>query len=177
MFVFSGDALHCYHCESDDSCIIQECASGSQCAATRKSSLRSCLSFPEQCYQGSVNYGLEREVFTSTCCSTNLCNNQSAPGNLSHKCYFCNGVECTGTLNCLGDEDYCISTTVSSGGTTKLLKGCASQEMCSLSNIPGLEEAGQVHKCCQKNLCNSASSTTAGLLLSVVPLISLGFFS
>uniref|UniRef100_A0A672HY15 UPAR/Ly6 domain-containing protein n=1 Tax=Salarias fasciatus TaxID=181472 RepID=A0A672HY15_SALFA len=66
---------------------------------------------------------------------------------------------------------------VSSQWTTETLKGCASQEICYRSNIPGLEEPVQVHKCCQGDFCNSASSTSAGLLLSVVPLISLVLFS
>uniref|UniRef100_A0A672HY17 UPAR/Ly6 domain-containing protein n=1 Tax=Salarias fasciatus TaxID=181472 RepID=A0A672HY17_SALFA len=146
------------------------------------SSVRGCA-LPEECIQASLNYGLSRTIWTSRCCSTDLCNDQPAP-EASHfnpngrKCFFCNGVNCTGTLNCFGNEDRCISTTVSSGGTTVELKGCASQEMCSALNIPGLEEVlGQDHECCQGDFCNSAISTSAGLLLSVVPLISLVLFS
>lgn len=36
----------------------------------------------EQCFEGSVNFGISRTVMTSKCCNSELCNAQSVPGNL-----------------------------------------------------------------------------------------------
>uniref|UniRef100_A0A672HY60 UPAR/Ly6 domain-containing protein n=1 Tax=Salarias fasciatus TaxID=181472 RepID=A0A672HY60_SALFA len=168
MCVFSDDdALQCYSCSSDDSCIKQQCPSGSQCltvsglwiAGTEVSetSVRGCLSSTDQCLQGSVNYGISRITLTSKCCSTNLCNNHP-PNPNGKKCFYCNGIHCTGTLNCLGDEDYC-NLINNSGGMKVTLKGCASQDVCSASNITGLEEAVQDHDCCEGDFCNGESMT------------------
>uniref|UniRef100_A0A672HWP7 UPAR/Ly6 domain-containing protein n=1 Tax=Salarias fasciatus TaxID=181472 RepID=A0A672HWP7_SALFA len=187
----------CYQCSSDDddSCLTTECSSGSHCAAVRMtsyrgnevdhmSSIRGCLPSTAQCLQGSFNYGYGRIVYNYRCCSTNLCNNQSAPeASLSpngKKCFTCDamGQNCDATLNCLGDEDRCISITViHEGGMMLRQKGCASQEICETFFTPGSGGPGVEYECCQGDFCNSASSTSAGLLLSVVPLISLVLFS
>uniref|UniRef100_A0A672HY26 Uncharacterized protein n=1 Tax=Salarias fasciatus TaxID=181472 RepID=A0A672HY26_SALFA len=91
------------------------------------------------------------------------------------KCFTCDGQQCTGTLKCLGNEDHCISAT---GGRKISLKGCASQEICSAINFPGAAElAGYDMKCCEGDFYNSGSSTSAGLLVLLVPLISLVLFS
>lgn len=44
--------------------------------------IKSCAS-PDDCIQGSVNFGDFRTVTVSQCCDTDLCNNQPAPGKVS----------------------------------------------------------------------------------------------
>uniref|UniRef100_A0A672HWQ3 UPAR/Ly6 domain-containing protein n=1 Tax=Salarias fasciatus TaxID=181472 RepID=A0A672HWQ3_SALFA len=196
------DALQCYQCSSDDddSCLTTECNSGSHCAAVRMTSYRGFFFFflivifflskkkknSEQflCLQGSFNYGYGRIVYNYKCCSTNLCNDQPASeaslSPNSKKCFTCDamGQNCDATLNCLGDEDRCFSTTVINvDGMTVREMGCASHEICETFFTPGQGGPGVDYECCQGDFCNSASSTSAGLLLSVVPLISLILFS
>ncbi|CAI5662757.1 unnamed protein product [Oreochromis niloticus] len=94
------------------------------------------------------------------------------------KCFQCDGNDCTKTLTCNGNEDYCISAAVPLGGQTTKLKGCASKMICSgiqTAQISGF--IGEEISCCRGDLCNSASSTTAHHLLFVAPLISLILFS
>ncbi|CAN9513987.1 unnamed protein product [Ophioblennius macclurei] len=186
-------ALKCYQCSSDDSCTAGECVPGLVCIASRMTiytgnqkphivNRRGCGK-REDCIQGSINHGKVRTVLTADCCSNNLCNNQSATDpSLSNpngkKCFFCNGLKCTGTLNCLGNEDHCISATANTAGTLVKVKGCASKEMCSALNVPELSDMIDINmKCCQGDFCNSASSTSTGLLLLGVPLISLVLFA
>ncbi|XP_047453832.1 urokinase plasminogen activator surface receptor-like isoform X3 [Mugil cephalus] len=139
---------------------------------------KSCVA-PEECGQYSANFGVSRTVIASKCCSTDLCNTQPAPepnktNPNGRKCFSCGGEICNTTLNCLGNEDYCISATVSTGGQNVTLKGCSSNVICTnkeLAQIMGL--TGVDMSCCQGDYCNSASSTGAGLMLLVAPLISL----
>ncbi|XP_035481076.2 urokinase plasminogen activator surface receptor-like [Scophthalmus maximus] len=186
--------LKCFECSSDDSgsCTdtAKECASqGFQCGAQRvliyngasklsDFNMKMCA-LAEQCVEGSVNFGVTRMVLTSHCCTSELCNNQPAPDPSKSKvngkkCFRCDGHTCTATLNCEGNEDYCMSTTEDIGGENVTVKGCASKLMCLSS--PSLQMAGTVGatlSCCQGDFCNSASSTSAGLLLLVAALISL----
>ncbi|XP_041797497.1 urokinase plasminogen activator surface receptor-like [Chelmon rostratus] len=186
--------LKCYEClpGSSGTCTDteKECPSSSyQCGALRIASyaggselanvhMKTCV-MADQCVEGSVNLGISRTVLTNKCCASELCNAQHAPAPSKSnpngkKCYFCNGQECTATLNCQGSEDHCISTTVSSGGAQTVLKGCASKLLCSATQNAQLQALiGQEISCCQGDYCNSASSTSAGLLLLVAPLVSL----
>ncbi|XP_041799196.1 urokinase plasminogen activator surface receptor-like [Chelmon rostratus] len=185
--------LKCYECipGSLGTCTDtqRECPSSYQCAALKVTSyagasellsmdMKSCA-LPVECVDGSINFGISRTVLTSKCCNSELCNTQPAPAPSKSnpngkKCYFCNGQECTATLNCLGSEDHCISTTVSSGGAQTVLKGCASKLLCSATQNAQIQALiGQEISCCQGDFCNSASSISAGLLLLVAPLVSL----
>uniref|UniRef100_A0A672HY22 UPAR/Ly6 domain-containing protein n=1 Tax=Salarias fasciatus TaxID=181472 RepID=A0A672HY22_SALFA len=180
-------SLKCHECASglDEACKTQECSPGYLCAAMRitadsgdhkisEFNIKSC-SPREQCIQGSVNYGPIRTVLTTKCCSTDFCNNQlAADTNHSNpngkKCFSCDGEQCTETLNCLGNEDHCISAT----GLMGTMKGCASMQMCSAFNIPGVPHPnGLDFKCCQGDFCNNARDTSAGVLLLVVQLTCL----
>uniref|UniRef100_A0A669D7D8 Snake toxin/toxin-like domain-containing protein n=1 Tax=Oreochromis niloticus TaxID=8128 RepID=A0A669D7D8_ORENI len=105
------------------------------------------------------------------------------------KCFLCDEIDCTRTLTCNGNEEYCISTSVNVAGQNITAKGCASKLICSNMQPAQMKEFinGEI-SCCQGDLCNSdtttshLSSTTAGttadgLLLFVTPPISLVLFS
>ncbi|XP_051261608.1 urokinase plasminogen activator surface receptor-like [Dicentrarchus labrax] len=189
-------SLICHKClpGSTATCEFKTCPSvGYQCSVLRITSyaggsklsdiqMKTCV-LNEDCAEGSVNFGLTRNVITSKCCNSNLCNTETAPEPSESepngkKCFHCNGNVCTTTVNCLGNEDHCISKTVNVGGETIITKGCASKQICS--NTKNAQFKGVIGgdiSCCEGDYCNSASSTSAGLLLLVTPLISLVMFS
>uniref|UniRef100_I3KEG5 UPAR/Ly6 domain-containing protein n=1 Tax=Oreochromis niloticus TaxID=8128 RepID=I3KEG5_ORENI len=190
--------LKCYNCIPGPSggCIETkiDCPSSyTQCGSARMNSKMGGLEYkriwrtcfpPDQCFNGSVNLGFSQAVINIMCCTSDLCNSQDVPDwSISSpngkKCFQCDEKDCTKTLTCNGTEDYCISAAVNAGGgaTTKV-KGCASKMICSKPQTAQLSAViGGEISCCQGDLCNSASSTTAHLLLFVTPLISLVFFS
>ncbi|XP_030249246.1 urokinase plasminogen activator surface receptor [Sparus aurata] len=189
-----AQTLKCYEClpQGGMSCTDtqKECpAAGYQCGAMSIASyaggakvvdmnMKTCT-LPDQCFEGSLNFGIAKTVIATKCCTTDLCNNKPAtePGKTNpngKKCYFCNGNTCTGTLNCEGNEDHCISGTVTIGAQKTTMKGCASKLMCTSASNPQIQGfIGGDISCCQGNYCNSASSTSAGLLLLVTPVVSL----
>ncbi|KAK2844399.1 hypothetical protein Q5P01_011058 [Channa striata] len=133
----------------------------------------------EECITASINFGVARTTINNRCCTGDLCNTQPAPdlptfSPNGKKCFTCSDQKCTSTLNCEGNEDYCVSATVATGNEKVVVKGCASKAVCS--NTPSAQMMGAVGgeiSCCQGDYCNSASSTRAGLLLLLAPLISL----
>ncbi|XP_039662647.1 urokinase plasminogen activator surface receptor-like [Perca fluviatilis] len=142
---------------------------------------KSCA-LAEECVEASINFGIANTVITSKCCTSDLCNNQPAPepskSNPNGKmCFSCDGQQCTNTLNCERNEDYCISSKVNAGGQTVTMKGCASKTICSKQTTQTAGALGTEISCCRGNFCNSASSTSAGLLLLVAPLVSLVMLS
>ncbi|KAM9353275.1 urokinase plasminogen activator surface receptor-like [Symphorus nematophorus] len=191
-------SLKCFKCipSSAGSCTNteNECPSPRyQCAALRIASytgdakladhhMKTCV-LPEQCTEDSINFGITRRVQTSTCCTTELCNSQPAPEHRrsspnGKRCYYCDGWSCSVTLHCVGNEDHCISLTETKDGKTKVNKGCASKHMCSSTKSAQLQGAIVAEvSCCEGDFCNSASSTRAGLLLLVAPLVSLVMLS
>ncbi|XP_045900191.1 urokinase plasminogen activator surface receptor-like [Micropterus dolomieu] len=189
--------LTCYQCVpgSSGTCTgtTKQCPlRAHQCRAARITSyigdskladvnIKTCA-LDEQCLEGAVNFGITRTVITSKCCATDLCNSEpAAEPSLARdnglKCHRCDGQKCS-TLNCKGNEDHCISAAVNLRGEKKIMKGCASEKMCS--DTANAQIAGAIPgetSCCQGDFCNSASSKSAGLLLLVAPLFSLVMFS
>ncbi|KAI3360908.1 hypothetical protein L3Q82_013120 [Scortum barcoo] len=159
---------------------------GSSCVAggakLAEIDMKSCA-LAAECVEGSVNFGISKTILTSKCCNSELCNSQPAPAPSKsspngRKCFQCDGQTCTGTLNCEGDEDHCISSTVNTGNQKITMKGCASKLLCSTGANNQISAAiGAEFSCCQGDYCNSASSTSAGLLLLVAPLLSVVLFS
>ncbi|KAM9722863.1 uncharacterized protein ACNS7B_018451 [Menidia menidia] len=194
----SGETLQCFECltlpcSTTVTCPVQN----AQCASVRMRTyasgttpedieFKSCA-LPQECGVTSLNHGVSRVVAAARCCSTDRCNNHSAPAIPSpapngKRCYTCVGTTCTQFLNCVGNEDHCVEVTVTDGGMESTLKGCASESFCSAlptaqrAFLPGPTSRAGI-SCCQGELCNSASSSSAGLLLMMVPLMSLVFVS
>ncbi|XP_012710977.2 urokinase plasminogen activator surface receptor [Fundulus heteroclitus] len=183
-----ANTLKCYECtpEITGTCTDQakECTStDNRCAAMtvltytgdskpREIKAKSCTK-AEGCVNGSVNFGFSKTVVE--CCASDLCNTKhvSDPKSIPNgkKCYSCEGQKCTKTLNCEGDQDYCIKTRVNFGGETLTLKGCASKMVCDENALASLQTViGPGSSCCQGDYCNSASSASAGLPLLLMSL-------
>ncbi|XP_053183516.1 urokinase plasminogen activator surface receptor-like [Scomber japonicus] len=210
--------LKCYDCQPgpSGSCTETTIECPLQCGAMRMSTsaggsivsdvtMKSCVP-AQQCFDLSINFGMARHIISNKCCTTDLCNKQAAPepsksSPNGKKCYYCNGQTCTATLNCEGNEDHCISTSVMAGDQKTTVKGCASKLVCSDATAAQMTGAvGADIKCCQGDFCNgpnsprkatdskttdsktpsktgNATSMSAGLLLLLAPLVTLVAFS
>ncbi|XP_046894554.1 urokinase plasminogen activator surface receptor-like [Hypomesus transpacificus] len=187
--------LKCYECVpgADLTCTETQktCPSSTQCAAMRVTSYaggskivdvtaKSCAT-PAECLTGSMNFGISRTLLNSKCCTTELCNSQTVPESSSgtpngKQCFTCNGQDCLTTLDCLGDENSCISTTTEVSGQKVSMKGCASRSFCAGSMSAQLPGISVKLDCCEGHLCNDAQSLAASLLLLVAPLLSVTLF-
>ncbi|KAM3614121.1 uncharacterized protein V6R79_010446 [Siganus canaliculatus] len=194
----AAHTLKCFDCTPDisGSCTDKETECplpGFQCGSLRITAyaggasisdnmMKSCV-LPDQCIEGSINFGIAKTSFSSKCCSSDLCNSQHVPDPAKStpngkKCYFCNGQTCTATLNCEGSEDHCVTATVDAGGQEMTMKGCATKMMCSDTISEQIKGSiGGKMSCCEGNFCNSGSSTSAGLLLLLAPLLLSVMFS
>ncbi|KAM4736594.1 urokinase plasminogen activator surface receptor-like [Anableps anableps] len=193
-----ANTLKCYECvpKTSGTCtdIAKECPSQqNQCAAVtfvtytggskdREIKAKQCF-LERDCVGGSVNFGSAKTVIVSQCCTSELCNTKdvSEPKSIPNgkKCYSCEGEQCTRTLNCEGDQDYCIKSRMNIDGKIQTLKGCASKMMCPENPSEFFQsfiETGS-SSCCQGDYCNSASSASTGLLLLFVSLMFLVLFS
>uniref|UniRef100_A0A3Q2QH75 Plasminogen activator, urokinase receptor n=1 Tax=Fundulus heteroclitus TaxID=8078 RepID=A0A3Q2QH75_FUNHE len=185
-----ANTLKCYECipGTTGTCTDQakECTSSdNRCAAMtlltytgdskpREIKAKMCTQ-AEGCVKGSVNFGSDKTVTVTECCASDLCNTKhvSEPKSIPNgkKCYSCEGQQCTRTLNCEGDQDYCIETITNLGGEIQTLKGCASKMVCDENGSASFETfIGQRSSCCQGDYCNSASSASAGLPLLLMSL-------
>ncbi|XP_065099907.1 uncharacterized protein [Paramisgurnus dabryanus] len=117
----------------------------------------------QSCGNGSLNFGVFRSKVSMQCCNTDLCNSINVPDYISNsangkQCYYCDGKNCLNTLNCLGDEDYCITATTNITSLSTTVKGCTTKSICDeVSQAPpGFMDLS----CCQENLCNVVKSVT-----------------
>ncbi|KAG9269195.1 urokinase plasminogen activator surface receptor-like isoform X1 [Astyanax mexicanus] len=115
--------------------------------------MKKCATSPE-CVSGSMNLGAVKMSLNTKCCSTDFCNSQSVPGSPNgRKCYTCDNNDCTGIVDCEGDEDHCINIK-----SEKERNCCVSRSMCTgQASMPTAGVSGSL-SCCQGNLCNGAES-------------------
>ncbi|XP_072552242.1 ly6/PLAUR domain-containing protein 3-like [Salminus brasiliensis] len=182
-------ALKCYECIPvlSGTCTNTEKDCPDQCASANTAisvagvqqsiQAKSCAAAAE-CVSGSLNLGDMKISINTQCCSTNLCNSQAVPalsrGSPNGKqCYTCVKDDCTGTVNCEGDEDRCVSLTVNSAGVKMTMKGCTSRSLCTAgaSNIQAAGISGSM-SCCEGNLCNGVEGVKLSLLILLGPLLS-----
>uniref|UniRef100_A0A3Q2DVN5 UPAR/Ly6 domain-containing protein n=1 Tax=Cyprinodon variegatus TaxID=28743 RepID=A0A3Q2DVN5_CYPVA len=127
-----------------------------------------------QCLNGSATTGSSKVVVTSVCCKSNLCNSQDFPepaefSSNGKKCFKCVGSDCTGSVNCEGNEDYCF---ISKCGSP----GCASKLICSENSVNWFPLTFQANiSCCQGDYCNGAGIISGDLMLLFMPLSFLLF--
>uniref|UniRef100_A0A3Q4BL80 UPAR/Ly6 domain-containing protein n=1 Tax=Mola mola TaxID=94237 RepID=A0A3Q4BL80_MOLML len=122
--------------------------------------MKTCL-LADECVENSVNFGISR--IHDQCKIYVTEPDKSTPN--GRKCYHCQGEKCTATLNCEGNEDHCISKTVTEGGKKMVVKGCASKQICSKMINPQVRAAiGGEIRCCEGNYCNGASKKTIFLM-------------
>ncbi|XP_066526948.1 urokinase plasminogen activator surface receptor-like [Hoplias malabaricus] len=182
-------SLKCYHCIPDPSgtCTNTQTACPSQCGSVtivvnatgqqKETSNKGCAPAAE-CVSGSLNLGIMKTTVNTQCCSTDLCNSQNVSA-LPFKspngkqCYYCADKDCSGTVDCLGDEDQCFSFTANAAGVQVKIKGCVTRSIC---NAPtwSMQTAGISGdlSCCSGNLCNGAEGVKISLLFVLIPLLS-----
>ncbi|KAL1253373.1 hypothetical protein QQF64_018066 [Cirrhinus molitorella] len=161
----AGHSLSCYQCTgtTSGSCVQRTCynESFSCIAATsyngdNKTVAKDCF-LSNGCPTGSVNLGNIKASLN--CCSTDLCNAQDAPdpkeiASNGKMCYYCDGQNCSKTLNCSGTEDRCLTQTGTFGGQ---YKGCVSKSLCDFTTFNPIVSN---FTCCEGNLCNGNNDVT-----------------
>ncbi|XP_038154140.1 uncharacterized protein LOC119791865 [Cyprinodon tularosa] len=164
------DSIECYNCPRElsqvDCTTKRKCATEDYLCGTgsmvrfeggskhSENKARGCV-LPHQCLNGSINTGSSKLVVTSVCCKSNLCNSQDFPeppefSSNGKKCFKCVGSDCTGSVNCEGNEDYCYISKVKTDKGTITEKGCASKLICSENSVNWFSFN------CQGDNCNGA---------------------
>ncbi|KAL2084319.1 hypothetical protein ACEWY4_019837 [Coilia grayii] len=139
--------------------------------------IKSCFR-SSQCLNASLNIGTGRFTLSALCCSTDNCNTQDPPANGNstsngRQCFTCNVLRqsCSSRLDCVGDEDRCVSAKVEAAGQSVNVKGCVTRNVCSGAVASQLAVD---LRCCEGNLCNGAWSVGPGasVLFLLWPLVS-----
>ncbi|KAL1268632.1 hypothetical protein QQF64_033995 [Cirrhinus molitorella] len=122
---------------------------------------KKCAVSPD-CKSWSIGTGCWIREHVNKCCDTDFCNADS--GSLSQnpngkRCYTCDEDDCSKTLSCWGNEDYCFTAYEFSSHQTVATKGCASKSACDQEPGEILGFNGNI-TCCEGNLCNVPQSGT-----------------
>ncbi|XP_031432012.1 phospholipase A2 inhibitor and Ly6/PLAUR domain-containing protein [Clupea harengus] len=173
----SGDSQQCP--AGADSCASVTAATVAG-GSTAEVNVKSCAP-SAQCINGSLNLGSVRIIQSTLCCNTNNCNTGRPPAPVvgtanGRQCFTCESADCSSRNQCAGDEDRCLSATVSVAGQSSTVKGCATQSMCSGGASQSLGSVSAEVTCCEGNLCNSAWSATHSVLFLLWPLGSVLLF-
>ncbi|XP_078389806.1 uncharacterized protein LOC144671668 [Cetorhinus maximus] len=166
---------------SSDSCILQEtkCPSGTTtCSTTSTTEIYNGVNdkrIRNSCGQCSdpiaLNTGVVVISQSSSCCHSDLCNNQivAEPANSTQnglkcrECFNSSSDSCRDseqTVKCVGAETRCMSASgqenFTYGVSNFIAKGCVSEQVCRLLDIlrPFRIEFTQLPACCAGNLCN-----------------------
>ncbi|KAI2651617.1 Xenoxin-2 [Labeo rohita] len=138
-------------------------AQGSQSvlSAQQETVSKGCASSPD-CKSWSVGTGCWIREYINKCCDTDHCN--ADPGSLSQnlngkRCYTCDEEDCSKTVSCWGNENYCFTAYEPSSHQLVDTKGCASKSACDQEPGEILGFNGNII-CCEGNLCNVAQSVT-----------------
>ncbi|KAK9954979.1 hypothetical protein ABG768_014889 [Culter alburnus] len=118
---------------------------------------------PHECKSWSLGTGCWIREHGSKCCNTNLCNRQSSVS-FSHipngkRCFTCDEEDCSKTISCWGNEDYCFTAFEPSSHQSAATKGCASKSACDQEPGKILGFHGNI-TCCEGNLCNGATQSS-----------------
>ncbi|XP_049443055.1 urokinase plasminogen activator surface receptor-like [Epinephelus fuscoguttatus] len=122
----------------------------------------------------SFNFGFYNLTASVKCCKTNSCNSDDVtyPDKQEKndlKCFICDN--CTKTVQCVGDQDHCLSGSVATNNTAEKVFGCASENLCEASSklnfLSDYLNFTSGPNCCVSSLCNSASTVK----LSVAPFL------
>ncbi|XP_063043310.1 urokinase plasminogen activator surface receptor-like [Engraulis encrasicolus] len=179
--ISQGRCLMCHNCLPDDTgfCHDVQGPCPEECASVRVASyidgrkqgvmnLKTC-SQSDMCIVGSINFGTSRVKVENTCCSTHLCNGKTPPESREdisngNRCYTCRNGDCSSTVECLGDEDRCVTSiaTDEEGRSTGIQKGCASMSICQQRDSSSLFLADLADQliCCEGQLCNDGTVAT-----------------
>ncbi|XP_056302460.1 urokinase plasminogen activator surface receptor [Danio aesculapii] len=179
-----GFSLKCYDCQNSDSgrCGNVTCdRQHTKCASERTENYfgvtkvdlvsKRCV-MPIQCVSWSISTACGRKDHSVQCCDNDLCNDQNTPA-LSpltpngRKCFACDWEDCSKTVNCQRNEDYCFSAY--SGAET--LKGCVTKSVCDKPEI-FKRELNKIITCCSGNLCNGAESFIQSFMFLCFSLIT-----
>ncbi|XP_043090146.1 urokinase plasminogen activator surface receptor-like [Puntigrus tetrazona] len=176
----SGRSLNCYQCAGLSgtcsqttcstgvtSCFVGSLAIGSNPAIT----VQKC-GLATGCPSGTINFGIGK--ISGACCNTDLCNTQITQGtNVApngKSCYYCDGQNCTNTVNCSGTEDNCFKATAVYSGQNQTVKGCMSKAVCDFTST--LDSVVANVSCCSGNLCNGVESVSQSFLFLFCSLLS-----
>ncbi|RXN21681.1 urokinase plasminogen activator surface receptor-like protein [Labeo rohita] len=121
------------------------CCEGDLCNGDQGTTLKIKDCAPSVCSNGSIDFGIGKGSFS--CCNTDLCNFQEAPDSSANtsngkSCYYCDGQDCSKTVNCSGTADQCFNATDPS---TNALNGkscyyCDGQDCSKTVNCSGTED-------------------------------------
>uniref|UniRef100_A0A3B4D5A8 UPAR/Ly6 domain-containing protein n=1 Tax=Pygocentrus nattereri TaxID=42514 RepID=A0A3B4D5A8_PYGNA len=125
-----------------------------------------------ECVSGSLNLGVMKMSLNTQCCTSDRCNTLPFGSPNGKKCFMCTDKDCSGTVSCEGDQDRCVSATVTANGVQVAMKGCVSRNFCT-TDASSMQAAGITGSvsCCEGNLCNGAEGVKLSLLIMLVPLI------
>ncbi|XP_029939352.1 uncharacterized threonine-rich GPI-anchored glycoprotein PJ4664.02-like isoform X2 [Salarias fasciatus] len=124
----------------------------------------------------SVNVGLASALVSARCCNTDDCNSEALPApNIQlalpngRECLSCfPGRYCSFPQPCRGVEDFCFNGIVLNGSRAIQVAGCISRNTCEAASVvkrlPFLQNIGNFTSgptCCEGDLCNAFTTTTA----------------
>ncbi|XP_053178379.1 phospholipase A2 inhibitor and Ly6/PLAUR domain-containing protein-like [Scomber japonicus] len=183
-----------FPCDSTELCATIA-ARGTVGGDYQEPTLRSCVPsflFSEGKHTFSLSFGFVTMAASVYVCNTDGCNNEDIPfpdvqRENGLQCFTCDvpfSAVCNQTVQCVGDEDRCISGTAQDKYNVDLtshISGCVSANYCEVLSRYELLPDRRVKfprplKCCGSNFCNSAWSVKLNVITLLFGLITLTFY-